>query len=450
MNNTRIIARSGIFLLACSLILSGCGSAAAVNGTPVEGAGTAEPPPAGEAKALHSDLARIAAPSVPAEDLAELVRGNSAFAAALYQELRGREGNLFFSPYSISLAMAMLSGGAGGSTETQMADALHFTLPQERLHPAFNALDQFLAAYPESLKDPKSGAGLGFQLDVANSIWGQDGFPFLDSYLDLLARNYGAGMRLTDFANQPDASRRMINDWIAQQTRDKITDMIPEGVIDSLTRLVLANAIYFKALWRTPFEPAETKGEAFFLADGSQVEVPMMHVQGAAPYPYAEGDGWQAVGLPYLGGGVMMAVIMPSGGFSGFEAGLTAEGMEAILSGMDVQGLILAMPSFGVESKFDLNIPLKNLGLTDAFTNADFSGIDGQKDLAVSDVLHQAFVKVDESGTEAAAATIAAVGMTAGPTKPVVMTIDHPFLFLIYDAQTQTILFLGRCVNPAS
>jgi serpin B len=449
MNNPRIIARSGIFLLACSLILSGCGSAAAVNGTPVEGAGTAEPPPAGEAKALHSDLARIAAPSVPAEDLAELVRGNSAFAAALYQELRGREGNLFFSPYSISLAMAMLSGGAGGSTETQMADALHFTLPQERLHPAFNALDQLIAAYAKTAQDPETQDDRGFQLDVANSIWGQDGFPFLDSYLDLLARNYGAGMHLTDFANQPDASRRMINDWIAQQTRDKIMDMIPEGVIDSLTRLVLANAIYFKALWRTPFDPAETKQEAFFPADGSMVNTPMMHT-GPASYPYAEGDGWLAVGLPYLGGDVMMAVVMPSGGFSGFETGLTEGRLEAILSAMKNQSLVLSMPKFGVESNIDLKGPLQNMGMTDAFTNADFSGIDGQKDLAVSDVLHQAFVKVDETGTEAAAATIAVVGLTAGPTRPIVVTIDHPFLFLIYDAQTQTILFMGRCINPAS
>jgi serpin B len=448
MKNSRNIVRPVILLLALAGLLGGCARSSASGGaTPAEDSEAAPPTPAAEGKVLASDLVRVQAPAVAEDDLAALVRGNGAFAADLYRELRGRQGNLFFSPYSISLAMAMLYGGARGTTETQMADALHFTLPQDRLHPAFNALDQIIAAYGAAYQDPETKDDAGFQLDVANSIWGQDGFPFLDSYLDLLAANYGAGMRLTDFAGAPDASRNLINDWVAEQTRDKITDIIPEGAIDSLTRLVLANAIYFKAAWRIPFDPLNTKDEPFHLADGSTVQTQMMHA-GPDAFPYAQGDGWQAVGLPYLGGDVMMAAVMPSGGFSEFEDGLDDARLGEILSAMTSQSLALAFPKFGVESQFGLVDALKTLGMTDAFADADFSGIDGQKDLAVSDVIHQAFVTVDEVGTEAAAATVAVVGMMAGPTKPLVVTIDHPFLFLIYDAQTQTILFLGRVLRP--
>jgi serpin B len=449
MNTGKFIIRLGS-LLALPIFFAGCGQASTTPAaaTP-ESPEATEPEPVLEEKSLKSNLARINAPDVPAEDLDELVLGNNAFAAALYREVRGREGNLFLSPYSISLAMAMLYGGARGQTEAQMADALHFTLPQDRLHPAFNALDQIIAAYNAAFQDPETQEDKGFQLDVANAIWGQDGFPFLDSYLDLLALNYGAGMQLTDFINSPEASRNLINDWVAEQTRDKITDIIPHGAIDPLTRLVLANAIYFKAVWRTQFDPRNTKDEPFHLADGSAVQAPMMHT-GPAPFPYAQGDGWQAVGLPYLGGNVMMAVIMPSGDFSEFEQGLDDGRLEEILSSMKSQSLALGMPKFDMESNFQLNGILSNLGMTDAFTDADFSGIDGQKDLSVSDVIHQAFVKVDEVGTEAAAATIAIMGMTSGPTEPLVVTIDHPFLFLIYDAQTHTILFLGRCMNPVA
>jgi serpin B len=439
----------GILLPAFTFILGGCApSAATADGTPTAG-GDAGRPPAAEENVLQSNLVRLSSPAVGEDDLALLARGNTAFAAALYRELRGAEGNLFFSPYSISLTLAMVYGGARGSTESQMADALRFLLPQDRLHPAFNALDQTIAAYQKSDQDPGSKDDLGFQLELANSIWGQDGFPFLAAYLDLLAQNYGAGMRVADFAADPQASRRTINDWVEQQTGGRIVDLLPEDAITALTRLVLANAIYFKARWQTPFDPESTKEGTFTLLDGSPVRVPMMTPGGPATLPYAEDKDCQAVGLPYIGGNVRMVLLMPAaGGFDAFEQGLTDSRLESILAALSARSVVLTMPKFGVRSAFDLIPPLQALGMTDAFGAADFSGIDGQKDLFISSAVHQAFVAVDEIGTEAAAATAAAVSLTAGPVRPIAVTIDRPFLFLIQDPQTNTVLFLGRVVDP--
>ena len=456
MKTIKRLAVTGALMLAFCAAISGCGAAAttAADGdSPTDEssnpAGSSDQTPVAGGKMLESNLARVLAPNVSADDLTQLVRGNSAFAVSLYQELRSRDGNLFFSPYSISLCLAMLYGGARGSTEAQMADALHFTLPQDRLHPAFNSLDLTIAAYEKAYQDPATKTDRGFTLDIANSIWGQDGFPFLPAYLDLLAQNYGAGMHLTDFVNSPDAARQNINDWIEQQTNDKIQDLLPERSIDSLTRLVLANAIYFKALWKSPFDPADTKDGTFHLLDGATIRVPMMSTVGPGMFPYSEGETYQAVGLPYQGGGILMALVMPAAGkFSSFETGLTDAQLESILTAMHNRSLILTMPKFGIDSKFDLNDTLNDLGMTDAFENADFSGVDGEMDLSITDVIHQAFVRVDETGTEAAAATIGVMGLTGGPTAPLVLTIDRPFLFLIYDSQTHTILFLGRVLNP--
>jgi serpin B len=386
---------------------------------------------------------------VPADDLNQLARGNNAFAMTLYQELRGGDGNLFYSPYSISLALAMMYAGARGSTEEQMAEVMHFALPQDRLHTAFNALDQILASYEQSLKDPQTKTDLGFRLDIANSIWGQQGFTFLPAYLDLLGQNYGAGMHLVDFINASEPSRKTINDWVEQQTHEKITDLLPEGSIDSLTRLVLANAIYFRASWKNPFDPTLTNSGTFYLSGGTTSSVPMMSLSSPAVYLYSKGGNYQAVGLPYLGGNVMLAILMPTDGdFSGFETGLTDMQLESILSGMTDENLVLTMPKFAVEYEHDLKNTLTALGMGDAFQNADFSGMDGEKDLNISSILHGAYVNVDENGTEAAAATLGVMGLMSGPTPSLDVTIDHPFLFFIFDFQTNTILFMGRVVDP--
>ena len=398
------------------------------------------------AEVAQSNLAREMSPDVPAQDLRELVRGNSAFAFDLYQALREQKsGNFFYSPLSISIALAMTWAGARGETEREMAAVLHFTLPQERIHPAFNALDLELAQRGQS----KEGQGL--RLHLANAIWGQRGYRFLPQFLDTLARNYGAGLRLLDFKGNPEAARKAINDWVSERTEGRIPDLIPEGVIDFLTRLVLTNAIYFKAAWAEPFDKNLTSDGPFYLLDGSQVLVPMMRQ--TTKLRYVKGDGFQAVELPYEGGEVAMVILLPDmGRFEEFERSLNAEQVEEILGKLEYHEVILRMPRFRVESAFRLAQTLAGMGMPSAFQpgQADFSGMDGTRNLYISAVLHKAFVSVDEAGTEAAAATAAVVKITALPSMVVEITVNRPFIFLIRDRLTGSILFIGRVVNPGS
>lgn len=394
----------------------------------------------------HSENQRIVSPDVSTSDLNTLVNGNTAFAFDLYQALRGEQGNLFYSPYSISLALAMTYAGARGETEQQMADTLHFILPQDSLHPAFNSLDQQLASRGEGAqgKDEK-----GFRLNIVNAIWGQRDYTFLSDYLDVLAENYGAGLRLLDFITAPEESRVTINNWVSDQTEGKIKDLIPQGVIDDLTRLVLTNAIYFNAAWLNPFNEKLTQDGAFHLLDGSEVTVPMM--QQTESFGYAEGEGYQAVELPYDGDQLSMVILLPeSGQFDSFEQSLDANYVDAILKDLEYQQVALTMPKFEFESEFSLADTLSEMGMPIAFSGgADFSGMTGNNDLCIGDILHKAFVSVDESGTEAAAAT--AVVMTLGAVlNPVKVTVDSPFIFLIRDIETNSIIFVGRVMNPAA
>jgi serpin B len=401
-----------------------------------------------------SKLVRISNPNVPASDQDELSAGNRAFSADLYQKLRSQDGNLFFSPYSISLALAMTYGGAQGETARQMATAMHFTLPTDRLHPAFNGLDQYLETLGQTGSNQQptqtTGSGQGFQLNIANSIWGQKGFGFLPAYLDLLSQNYGAGLRLVDFSGAPEPARQTINDWVSQQTKDKIKDLFPQATIDANTRLVLANAIYFKASWFSPFEETNTQNGVFHLLDGTQVNVPMM-VSGHTASYYEKGDGFQAVGLPYLGQSSMMVVVLPDQGqFNAFETSLDATKLDKILHGLNGAEVNLTLPKFKIESSFNLSDTLAGMGMPDAFnaSKADFSGMDGKQDLSISQVVHKAYVTVDEKGTEAAAAT--GVSMTASAVfNPPVVKVDRPFIFFIYDQKSGTILFVGKEMNPA-
>ncbi|HMD87971.1 MAG TPA: serpin family protein [Anaerolineaceae bacterium] len=401
-----------------------------------------------------SNLARISNPGVPQSDQDALSAGNRAFSADLYQKLRSQSGNLFFSPYSISLALAMTYAGAQGDTASQMASTLHFTLPPDKLHPAFNGLDQYLENLGQASSNQQpttpASSGQGFQLNVANSIWGQKGFSFLPAYLDLLSQNYGAGLRLVDFSTAPEPARKTINDWVSQQTKDKIQNLFPQGTIDNNTRLVLANAIYFKASWFSPFEESSTQNGPFNLLDGTQVTVPLM-VSGHTASSYEKGDGFQAVGLPYLGENVEMVVVLPDQGrFNTFEAGLDAVKVDQIFKDLNGAEVDLTMPKFKIESSFSLSDTLASMGMTDAFnpSSADFSGMDGKKDLSISQVIHKSYVMVDEKGTEAAAATGVAM-TTSAVFNPPVVKVDRPFIFFIYDQKSGTILFVGREMNPA-
>jgi serpin B len=402
-------------------------------------------PAAGEV--LQSDKERITSPDVSSSDQALLVEGNSAFAFALYQAIRGQEGNLFFSPYSISLALAMTYAGARGETAQQMADTLQFLVEQERLHPAFNWLDAELAKRGEGAQDKD---GEGFRLNVVNAIWGQKDYEFLSTFLDVLAENYGAGLRILDFITETEKSRLAINDWVSYQTEGCIKDLIPEGAIDELTRLVLTNAIYFNAAWAYPFDEDMTANGPFYLLDGGRITVPMM--KQTESFGYVNGAGYQAVELLYDGGELSMVVLLPeSGEFQAFEDTLDAQQVDAIINNLQYTQVTLTMPKFEFKSQFGLKDTLAGMGMPIAFTeNADFSGMTGKSELLISDVVHKAFVAVDEAGTEAAAATAVIMGATAVPPPPLEVTIDRPFIFLIRDIETGAVLFVGRVLNPAS
>jgi serpin B len=406
--------------------------------------GGCSPVSAGE---LKSDKARITSPVVNTSDANTLVNGNSEFAWELYQVLKKEDGNLFYSPYSISLALAMTYAGARGETAKQMADTLHYLLAQNALHSAFNSLALELSKRGEGAKGTD---GEGFRLNIANAIWGQKDYKFLSTYLDLLAENYGAGLRVLDFIKDPNASRETINQWVSDQTAGRIKDLIPEGSITPLTRLVLTNAIYFNAAWQNPFTKSATDADGLFhLVNGTDVTVPMM--RNTETYGYMKSGNTLAVELPYDGSELSMVIMTnTTGKFSDFENTLTLEAVKAIIDDLNYTEVNLTMPKFEFESQFGLKEILQSMGMVEPFEiTADFTGMSTESDLHIDDVIHKAFVSVDEEGTEAAAATAVIVGTTSMPAEPVIVTLNQPFVFLIRDIQTGTILFIGRIMNPA-
>ncbi|MCP4744708.1 MAG: serpin family protein [Desulfobacteraceae bacterium] len=384
-------------------------------------------------------------PDVPVEDLEELAAGNKAFALDLYQVLSEGQDNLLFSPYNISSALAMLYAGAKNNTETQMADTLHFTLAQDSLHPAFYALASILASREEEVLEDDDQL---LQLNIANAAWMQDGFNFLPDYLDVLASNYGSGLNLLDFTSDPEACREVINTWVAEQTEDKIKDLIPSGILNTLTRLVLSSAIYFYSTWEYAFDEEQTQSGTFQLADGSSVQADMMNQ--TQNFNYAEGDGYQAVELKYSGEQLSMILLLPeTEGFDEFEAAL--DQFDEIVGSMQEREVKLTMPKFEYEYDISLKETLKAMGMTDPFSmeDADFSGITIEEPISVAEIIHKAFISVSESGTEAAAATAIIVATDSVPPPPVEMVLDRPFIFFIRDIPTKTILFTGRVMNPS-
>ena len=403
----------------------------------------AQPTQPAAAAELKSDKGRITSPDVGSDEQALLVEGNSAFAFELYQTLKGQEGNLFYSPYSISLALAMTYAGARGETAEQMANTIRFLLEQERVHPAFNWLAAELAGRGEGAIGKE---GEGFRLNVVNAIWGQKNYEFLSDFLDVLAENYGAGLRILDFIAQAEECRVTINDWVSNQTEGRIKDLIPQGAINALTRLVLTNAIYFNAAWEYPFNQEMTADGQFYLLDGRQITVPMMRQ--TQFFSYAKGAGYQAIELPYDGEELSMVILLPeTGHFEGFEEGLQAQQVSDVIGSLQPTHIALIMPRFEFESECSLKDTLAEMGMPVAFSpdEADFSGMTGRSELFITDVIHKAFVAVDEEGTEAAAATAVVVGITSMPGE---LVIDHPFIFLIRDIETGAILFIGRVMNP--
>ncbi len=396
----------------------------------------------------QSDKQRIMAPNVPQADMSGLVAGEQAFAEDLAMRL-GAEGGprLFFSPLSIFEAMGMVHAGARGDTAEQLASGLHFDLPTDRLFPAIDALDLALASRGAGAQGKD---GQPFRLRVVNAAWGQTGYHFEQDYLDTLALYYGAGMFLVDYAGDTEGARRQINTWVADETEQRIQDLIPQGILSPLTRLVLTNAIYFNAAWKYPFEKDATNAADFTLQDGTQIMVDMMHeLESLGHVRLSDLD---AVELPYDGDEVSMIVILPDAGrFDAVEADL-ANRLPAILQGLQVKQVELSLPKFRFTSTLRIDTYLKDMGVEDLFdpTAADLSGMDGRHDLYVSAVLHKAFVAVDEAGTEAAAATAVVVGTTGIPEVDATVTVDRPFLFVIRDIPTGAFLFMGSVRDPSA
>jgi serpin B len=374
------------------------------------------------------------------DDMTKLAQNNNAFALDLFQQLRAERGNLFFSPYSISTALAMTAGGARGATEQQLVAALHFSLDRQRLHPAFADLQATLN------KIQKSGH---VKLSVANSLWPHNKHPFLADYLALTKRCYGVEITPMDYEHAADAAAATINKWVAEKTQNKINNIIPPGALDALTRLVLVNAIYFKGNWEQPFQKDATQSAPFMLAAGKSVSAPLMRQ--SREFRYAAADGVQLLELPYAGDELSMLVLLPDkiDGLADLEKKLTAPKLGEWTRQLRKREVNIFLPKFKMTTRFELSRVLMALGMQDAFGSAaDFSGMDGQRDLYISAILHKAFVDVNEEGTEAAAATAVIARAMAIMEPPPTFRADHPFLFLIREKSTGSILFLGRVADP--
>lgn len=323
----------------------------------------------GNAQLISADVERAPAPAVASAGAEALVAANNAFAVDLYRTVTaGSEENVIFSPYSVSLAFSMAYAGARGETEAQMQNVLHF-LPHEQQHTAFNGLDRHLSQLSEVAAEGSGASmiesGEAFRLRIANAAWGQEGFPFREAYLQTLGRRYGAGMRSVDFGADPEAARDLINAWIAEATEEKIANMIPPGVLGSNTRLVLANAIYFYGSWLFPFNEEMTEDGPFTLLDGSTVSAPLMH-QNTARVPYADGDGYRAVALPYTGENADMLLVLPDEGRYGeIQGQLDAAFLESVRGGLETRDVTLTLPRFDFEDDVDLKAQLRAMGMTD-------------------------------------------------------------------------------------
>ncbi|MBP7936434.1 MAG: serpin family protein [Phycisphaerae bacterium] len=384
---------------------------------------------------LPSCPAGAAAPTSAPSDQQALAEGNNRFAFSLYAQLRSGTGNLFFSPYSISTALEMTYAGARGETAAQMAKTLELKLEPDRLHPAAHNLIEALNA---------GGRKGDYELSVANALWGQKGYGFLPDFLDLTQRNYGAGLREVDFSNARSALRT-INTWVEKETRKKIKDLIKPDMITPNTVLVLTNAIYFRGSWSLPFNNKHTQRQPFTLVDNTKVDALIMHRTGM--FNYMKGDGLQVLELPYVGGRLSMIILLPNqvAGLPALEKSLSTENLQQWLAKLREKEVSVALPRFKTTSEFRLNDVLKAMGMTDAFSGqADFSGMDGRKRLSISHAVHKAFVDVNEQGTEAAAAT----GVIMKASAPPFFRADHPFVFLIRDIPSNSVLFIGRVMNP--
>lgn len=379
--------------------------------------------------------------SMPAE-LKQFAEQNNDFGIELYHRLRTQPGNIFFSPYSISTALAMVSTGARNQTEAQMLKCLHLGADQQRNTTLHRDMMTFL------LHKPK-----GYDIRIANALWGQSAHPFKADFVTGLQHSFRAEGRTLDFAGEAEQSRTIINQWVEAQTNQRIKDLLPSGSINGLTRLVLTNAIYFKGTWQTPFSNSATRPADFFIKSDDKVKAEMM--ARTASMRYSENELFQALELPYAGDRLSMVIMLPRkrNNLAEAELQLNSGMVSQLVQKMTSPKVILSLPRIKTTYEKPLKSTLMSMGMTDAFSagKADLSGIDGTRELAISEVYHKAFCEINEEGTEAAAATGAVIAMSSAPSNqppPVEFKADHPYLYLIRDRQNGSILFMGRVADP--
>jgi serpin B len=389
-------------------------------------------------------------PFTVSPEVKSAVEGNTAFALDLYQKLKEQPGNLFFSPYSVSASLAMTYAGARGQTESEMARTLHFNLVKTNLPVAFAALGARMNQIQRWNR---------ITLTTANSLWCQQDYRFTDAFLNLVHKYYGAEARQVDFIHSAQSASAEINKWVERNTQEKIKDVVEPGQFTDLTRLVLCDAVYFKGKWQYQFKVSDTKPAPFHVTTNETVTVPIMHQLSEFKMAHSDDYAVDLLELPYSGNDLSMIILLPQveyplpdvkqPGLPDLEQKLTAENLHTWLAKLDQANphkTSVWLPRFTTTQSFDLVKELNYLGMTLAFNEAaDFSGMDGTTNLFVSDVIHKAFVEVNEAGTEAAAVTSVHV-MTKSSSGRFI--VDHPFIFLIRENGSGSILFLGRIVDP--
>ncbi len=422
------------------------GSGGSTAGSGGSSAGTGGVPP--EAQEARSELPRDTTPDVAESDYRAFVASTNDFGLDVFAQITASDANVVFSPVSVAVALGMTYAGARNNTALQMSAVMHNDLTGEAFHAANNQLALDLDSR-NIVPHETDGGEKSLRLHLVNATWAQEGFPFLQPFLDVLAINYDAGMKLLDFARDTEGARQIINEWVAYQTEDKIQDLIPPAGVDPETALVLTNALYFYGSWNQVFDSNVTGSGTFHTLSGGEVTAEMMHQ--SSGLPYAEGDGYQVVDLPYDGNELAMTIVLPEAGrFTEIRNALSSEWLEQARASISVTYVGISLPKFsftwGTES---LKEPLMALGMTDAFGAADFTGMEPDGILYIEDVYHQAYIAVDESGTEAAAATAVIMNWESVAPSPVPFVVDRPFIFFIRDS-SGVILFSGQVTNPAA
>jgi serpin B len=378
--------------------------------------------------------------AVTFEGMEAVIAANNAFAFDVYSQLATDDENIFFSPYSLSTALGMTYEGARGQTADEMASTLRFSVD-----------DDFRRAATAVLQNGYNDKTSLYRLEIANALWAQEDFDFSSDFLNLVTKFYAGRATNLDFKNDAEGSREEINSWVESRTNSKIKNLFPKGTVDANTRLILTNAVYFKGMWMDAFDKGETYEGDFTILSGEKVKARLMH-KGGKSFGYTDGNGAQVLELPYQGGELSMLLMLPEGEMNELEEKLSADVVRKYREDLIMQEVDITLPRFELDTKYSMNEALSKIGMPTAFTDsADFSGMTDEGSLAIGNVVHQAYVAVDEEGTEAAAAAGVEMSVTSFKmiAEPKIFRADRPFIFAITDKESGNILFLGRVSNPA-